>query len=53
MAYLTVMYGRLPDANLLSAAYAGAAEPEPRRRHLAVVPAVAPPDPTDERAAAA
>lgn len=40
MAYLTIMYGRLPDRELLSAAYRGRSGPERGRRygHLWVVP---------------
>jgi len=46
LAYLTLMYGRLPDRELLNAAY-DAADDEPRQLHLTLVEPL-PEPPVDE-----
>ena len=57
LAYLTLMYGRLPDREMLNAAYAATSEePEARPvRHLTLVPPPPeqPPLEEPERASAA
>ena len=55
LAYLTLMYGKLPDRDMLDAAYAGTND-EPReqaRGHLALVPPPEPPPAEPEQATAA